>query len=192
MDWRVESLFVPSDMTYELGSAPVRGGPLFLLGMPVFVSNEVPPWCAGVARRALDDMTSIACGTARFPGGPTVSERAVFHKELGRAEVRLRAARLAHRDAMAAAWESAVAGTAPTQQQQIAVTSASVYEVETCAEVVSDLFRYGGGRVLSLASPMQRHLRNLLAARQHLALSEESYETAGRFRIDAAAKRRSG
>lgn len=190
LDWRLESVFVPSDMTYELGSAAVRGGPLFRLGMPAFVSNEVPPWCAGVARRALDDMTSIATRTARFPGGPTVSERAVFHKELGRAEVRLRAARLAHRDAMAAAWASACSGpdAAPSEEEQIAVTSASVYEVETCADVVSDLFRYGGGRVLSLASPMQRHLRNLLAARQHLALSEESYETAGRFRIESAVK----
>ena len=28
---------------------------------------------------------------------------------------------------------------------------------------------------------MQRHLRNVLAARQHLALSEEHYETAGRY-----------
>ena len=70
--------------------------------------------------------------------------------------------------------------------------AAGAGRLETCAEVVSDLFRYGGGRVLSLASPMQRHLRNLLAARQHLALSEESYETAGRFRLQAAAKRRSG
>jgi hypothetical protein len=30
---------------------------------------------------------------------------------------------------------------------------------------------------------MQRHLRNALAARQHLALSEENYEAAGRYRI---------
>ena len=62
---------------------------------------------------------------------------------------------------------------------QLAVTTASVYAVETCADVVSDLFRYGGGRVLALANPMQRHLRNVLAARQHLALSEENYEAAG-------------
>jgi len=190
LDWRVESLFVPSEMTYELGAAAPRGGALFRLGMPAFVSNEVPPWCAGVARRALDDMTSIATRTARFPGGPTVSERAVFHKELGRAEVRLRAARLVHRDAMGRAWETAVSGSAPSEGEQIAVTSASVYAVETCFDVVSDLFRYGGGRVLSLASPMQRHLRDLLAARQHLALSEESYETAGRFRLELAAEGR--
>jgi indole-3-acetate monooxygenase len=76
------------------------------------------------------------------------------------------------------------------EAQQIAVTSASVFAVETCAEVVTDLFRYGGGRVLSLSHPMQRHLRNVLAARQHVAVSEEHYETAGRERIQSVKSRR--
>jgi alkylation response protein AidB-like acyl-CoA dehydrogenase len=113
-----------------------------------------------------------------------VSDRAVFHKELGRAEVKLNAARLLHRDAMLACWTAAVSGVAPSEELQIAVTTASVFAVETCTEIVVDLFRYGGGRVLALSNPMQRHLRNILAARQHLALSEEHYEAAGRLRID--------
>jgi indole-3-acetate monooxygenase len=191
LDFRVDELFVPEEMTYDLGIPAVRGGDLFRLGMPAFVSNEVPPLCAGLARRALDDMTELAFHTQRFPGGPTVSERAVFHKELGRAETKLRAARLVHREAMADAWETACAGETPPEEQQLAVTAASVFAVETAAEVVSDLFRYGGGRVLALSNPMQRHLRNALAARQHLALSEEGYEAAGRYRLQSAASRRS-
>ena len=191
LDFSVDSVFVPTEMTYDLGMPAVRGGDLFCLGMPAFVSNEVPPLAIGLARRALDDMTELATHTARFPGGPTVSERAVFHKELGRADIRIRAARAVHREAMAAAWESAVAGTAPGEELQLAVTTASIYAVETCADVVSDLFRYGGGRVLALSNPMQRHLRNVLAARQHLALSEEQYETAGRYLLQSAKARHS-
>jgi alkylation response protein AidB-like acyl-CoA dehydrogenase len=187
LDWTITDVFVPDDRTYQLG-APARGGELFRLGMPAFVSNEVPPLCIGLARRALDDMTELATRTARFPGAPTVAERAVFHKELGRAEVRLRAARLVHREAMAACWASAVAGGAPSVAEQLAVTSASVFAVETCAEIVTDLFRYGGGRVLALSNPMQRHLRDVLAARQHVALSEEHYEAAGRYRIESLPK----
>jgi alkylation response protein AidB-like acyl-CoA dehydrogenase len=190
LDFSLDGIFVPQELTYDLGTAAVRGGDLFRLGMPAFVSNEVPPLAIGLARRALDDMTELATHTARFPGGPTVSERAVFHKELGRAETRIRAARAIHREAMAAAWESAVAGTVPGEEIQLAVTTASVYAVETCADVVSDLFRYGGGRVLALSNPMQRHLRNVLAARQHLALSEENYETAGRYLLQSAKARR--
>jgi len=190
LDFSVDGVFVPEELTYDLGIPAVRGGDLFRLGMPAFVSNEVPPLAIGLARRALDDMTDIATHTARFPGGPTVSERPVFHKELGRAETRIRAARAVHREAMAAAWEAAVGGAVPGEELQLAVTTASVYAVETCAEVVGDLFRYGGGRVLALANPMQRHLRNVLAARQHLALSEENYEIAGRYLLQSAKARR--
>jgi alkylation response protein AidB-like acyl-CoA dehydrogenase len=82
-------------------------------------------------------------------------------------------------------WATAQKGNVPDGTQQLALTAASVYAVETCADVISDLFRYGGGRVLSLSSPMQRHLRNALAARQHIAVSEEFYEAAGRLRIES-------
>ena len=185
LDWAVSDLFVPASRAYEFGPG-VRGGDLFRLDMPAFVSNEVPPFAVGLARRALDDMTELATRTSRWPGGPAVSERAVFHKELGRAEVRLRAARLVHREAMAACWASATSGQVPSAQQRLAVTAASVFAVETCAEIVVDLFRYGGGRVLASSSPMQRYLRDILAARQHIALSEEHYEAAGRYRIESA------
>jgi indole-3-acetate monooxygenase len=191
LDFSVDGIFVPSEMTYDLGAAAVRGGDLFRLGMPAFVSNEVPPLAIGLARRAIDDMTELATHTARFPGGPTVSERAVFHEELGRADTRVRAARAVHREAMALAWESAVVGTIPGEELQLAVTTASVFAIETCADVVNDLFRYGGGRALALSNPMQRHLRNVLAARQHLALSEENYEAAGRYILQSAKARRS-
>jgi len=183
LDWTLEEVFVPSEMTYVIGSGPARGGALFRLGFTTFIANEVPPWCAGVARRALDDITALAAVTARAPGGPPVSEREVFQSALGRAEVRLRAARAAHRDAMSRAWSSARAGSLPSEAERAAVAAASVYAAETCFDVVSDLFRYGGGRLLSLSSPVQRHLRDLLAARQHRALSDEAYEAAGRLRL---------
>jgi indole-3-acetate monooxygenase len=90
---------------------------------------------------------------------------------------------------MADGWATARSGATPPEGQQHAITAASVFAVETAAEVVSDLFRYGGGRVLALSNPMQRHLRNALAARQHLALSDEGYEAAGRYRLESARSR---
>jgi indole-3-acetate monooxygenase len=186
LDFRADQIFVPEEQTYEFGAEAVRSGDLFRQELRLFVSNEVPPLCVGMARRALDDMTELASHTARFAGGATLSERAVFLKELGRAEVKVRAARLVHRDAIEAAFEAARSGNGAAEAPRTAVAAASVFAVETCAEVISDLFRYGGGRVLSLSSPMQRHLRNALAARQHVAVTEEQYEVAGRERIQSA------
>jgi alkylation response protein AidB-like acyl-CoA dehydrogenase len=189
MDFAMTEVFVPADMTWELTAGAVRGGDLFRQEVLLFVSNEVPPLCVGMARRALDDMTELAGHTARFAGARTLSERAVFLKELGRAQTKVRAARLVHRDAIEAAWEATRSGNGASPAQHAAVAAASVYAVETCAEVITDLFRYGGGRVLALSHPMQRHLRNSLAARQHVAVTEENYEVAGRERIESAKSR---
>jgi hypothetical protein len=67
-----------------------------------------------------------------------------------------------------------------------AVTAASIFAVETCAEVIADLFRFGGSRMLSLSGLLQRQLRDVLGARQHIGVSEQFYEIAGRLRVQAA------
>jgi indole-3-acetate monooxygenase len=149
----------------------------------VFVGNEVPPFCVGMTRRAVDDMVEVAAGTTRGIGGAPLAERPVFQRELGLAEVRLRAAQLLYRDAIGAAWEAARGGADPSERVTLATATAHAHVAETCAEVVSGLFRYGGGRVLALSHPMQRHLRNAMAVRQHVAATEEHYEAAGRERL---------
>ncbi|HEY1822624.1 MAG TPA: acyl-CoA dehydrogenase family protein [Trebonia sp.] len=180
LDYRLSDVFVPASMTYLRGGRGARGGALFQQPGHLFVDNEVPPLTVGLARRALSDMTALAGQTARFPGGATLRERAAFHRELGRAWSRIRAARAVHREAISAAWAATLAGDDVPARLITDAATASVYTVETCAEVVSDLFRYGGGRALSLSSTLQRHLRDALAARQHVSVSEEHYETAGR------------
>jgi alkylation response protein AidB-like acyl-CoA dehydrogenase len=180
LDFRFSDVFVPASMTYVRGGHAFRGGPLFRQPGHLFVDNEVPPLAVGLARRALAEMAELAGQTARFPGGATLQERAAFHKELGRAWARVRAARAVHREAISAAWAATLTGADVPARLLTDAATASVYTVETCAEVVADLFRYGGGRALSLTSRLQRHLRDALAARQHVSVSEEHYETAGR------------
>jgi alkylation response protein AidB-like acyl-CoA dehydrogenase len=183
-DFRLDDVFVPADLTFERGASACRGGALFNVEAHVFLSNELPPLMIGMARRALDEMAALAGQAARIPGGPPLADRPVFHEELGRAQTRLRAARAAHREAVMATWIAARAGAVPLRMHTD-LTVASVFAAETCADLTATLFRYGGGRLLSLSQRMQRLLRDLLAARQHIGLSEEAYERAGRDRIAA-------
>jgi alkylation response protein AidB-like acyl-CoA dehydrogenase len=182
-DFRLDEVFVPAELTFERAASACRGGALFSVEAHVFLSNELPPLMIGMARRALDEMTGLA-GQARIPGGPSLADRPAFHAELGRAQTRLRAARAAHRDAVQATWAAALAG-AVSPRMHTDLTVASVFAAETCADLTETLFRYGGGRLLALSQRMQRLLRDLLAARQHIGLSEEAYERAGRERIAA-------
>jgi alkylation response protein AidB-like acyl-CoA dehydrogenase len=185
-DFRLDEVFVPAEMTFERAASACRGGPLFHAEAHVFLSNELPPLAVGIARRALDEMAALAGRTSRWPGGPVLAERAVFRQEVGRAEARLRAARLVHRDAVAMAYEAARTGAGDLEGVHVGIAASSVYAVETCCDVIGGLFRYGGGRVLPASQPMQRYLRDCLATRQHIGLSEENYERAGRHRLQAA------
>jgi len=189
-DFALDDVFVPASLTFERAASACRGGALFNVEAHVFLSNELPPLMVGMARRALQEMIRLASQTARFPGGPAVAERTVFHKQVGRAEVSIRAASAAHRDAVASTWAVARTGRQPSASDHIALTTASVFAAETCTDVISDLFRYGGGRLLADSDLMQRLLRDMLAARQHIGLSEEAYERAGRERISSRQRER--
>lgn len=182
-DYSLDEVFVPTRRTLAWPGPAVRGGDLFRQPPPLFVSNELSPLVVGVARRAIDDMYALAGATGRRPDSAYVGERAAFHKDIARAEARLRAASLLGRDSVAETWAAARAGREPGTSFVPRQMAQHTFVMEECADVVVQIIRYGGGRVLALSHPMQRHLRNLLAARQHVYVSEENYELAGRARL---------
>jgi hypothetical protein len=128
-------------------------------------------------------MYEMAVATSRKPGGASLADRLAFQKDISLAESRLRAVQLLYRDAVEQGWEAAQAGVELTEVTVMRLRAQHTFVVEECLELVSRIFRYGGGRALSLANPMQRHLRNLTAAMQHVYISDENYEVAGRARI---------
>ena len=58
------------------------------------------------------------------------------------------------------------------------LTVASVFAAETCADVVGTCSATAAGGCSRCPGLMQRLLRDVLAARQHIGLSEEAYERA--------------
>jgi indole-3-acetate monooxygenase len=173
-DFRLAEVFVPASLTFERAASACRGGALFNVEAHVFLSNELPPLMVGMARRALAEMTRLGD-----------RQRTVFHSELGRAEASIRAARAVHRDAVVSTWELAHAGRQPSARDHLALTTASVFAAETATDVIGGLFRSGDERLLARDELMQRLLRDVLAARQHIGLSEEAYERAGRDAVES-------
>jgi alkylation response protein AidB-like acyl-CoA dehydrogenase len=189
-DFSLTETFVPAARTFDWagGAASRRGGDLFRQVPLLFVSNELGPVVVGVARRAIDDMYALAGATDRRGSRVYLSERAAFLKDIARAECRLRAARLLYRDTVAECWATARAGTEPDAAFVPWQLARHTLVVEECAALVDGLIRYAGGRALALDHPMQRHLRNLIAARQHVYVSDENYELAGRARLATPAE----
>lgn len=183
-DFSLAGVHVPAARICRwFGAAPKRGGLLFRQPQLLFLANELSPVAVGIARRAVDDMYEMAAATARGPRGSVLADRLAFQKDISVAESRVRAMQLLYRDAVAQGWEIARTGAGASDVLVSRLRAQHTLIVEECLDVVSRIFRYGGGRALSLKNPMQRHLRNLTAAMQHAYISDENYEVAGRARI---------
>jgi len=182
-DYLLEDVFVPSSRVMAAyGGAPQRGGPLFRQPIMIFISNELSPLVVGVARRAIDDMIDLARATTRSLSGGLV-DRPSFAKAIGRAEAKWHAARALYREAAKEGFGIVSDGKEIDEGLVAELRARHTLVAEMCAELVTDIVRYGGGRVLSVNSPLQRHLRNLLGALQHIYLSEENFELSGAVAI---------
>ncbi len=182
-DFSAQNLFVPDNFAWDAASTePKRGGPLYLLGRPGFVTNEHSAFALGVGRRALDAVTEVATAKTRGYNSPNLlADRSVFQGALGECDLRLRAARALNVEILEEAWQSVCNGKTPEPWLQAQMRSCATYTTEVAADVVSQAFRFGGGSALFTSSALQQCLRDINAAAQHQMVSDTAYENHGQF-----------
>ena len=181
-DFSVKDHFVPEAFTWDMERArPQRGGPLYRLGMPGFVTNEHAAFALGVARRALDAITVLAATKSRGLRPAPLAGRAAFQRFLGEAELRLRAARALAVELNEAAWTTVRIGDDLTGRQHAELRSAAVLATDAALDITARAFRYAGGGALYDASVLQRCLRDLGAGAQHFMVSDSAYENLGQI-----------
>ena len=181
-DFSVKDHFVPEAFTWDIERAqPQRGGALYRLGLPAFVTNEHAAFALGVARRALDAVTALAAGKSRGLKLAPLVGRGTFQRFVGEAELRLRAARALAVELNDAAWTTVDLGESLTARQHAELRSAAVHATEVSLDVVTRAFRYAGGSAVYDASVLQRCLRDLNAGAQHFMVSDSAYEGLGQL-----------
>ncbi len=187
-DFSIENVFVPEEMTCPLidvihGNA-VTGGPSVRLGLPAGVASFHIGIPLGIARRALDEITTQAIEKGRgFPPSPLPTQPH-FQYELGKAETELAAARALALQLMSELYAEAEAGRTLPPPRQAQARAASTYITEVAERVTSIAFQAAGGGALFEANPLQRCLRDVLAAGQHFAVSRTSYQALGQFKLN--------
>jgi alkylation response protein AidB-like acyl-CoA dehydrogenase len=179
-DMSVEDLFVPERHTYDNLAPAARGGPVYTITLPGFVTNEHGAFVLGAARRALEETAELAKTKTRgyiVPRG--VAGREVFQSDLGRCEVALAAARQGLIATSEEAWQAAVAGRPVDAAMQMRMRAMAVHATEVSLEVVRTMFRYAGARSLYAGNVVERCLRDVTAASQHGMVSDVAYEAHG-------------
>lgn len=187
-DISVEDRFVPEHLAWDFRAAPVqRGGPLYQLGLPGFVANEHAAFALGTARAALDTLLASATRARGYaPDARRLAERGVVQRMVGRSELALGAARALAIARNEDAWQTVVAGRQLAPRQQAELRALATWCTEVAVEVVTQAFRYAGGNAIYEASVMQRCLRDIQVAAQHLIVSDSAYENLGQFILGVA------
>ncbi len=182
-DFSVENLFVPTSFAYDVSlTEPLRGGAIYRLGRPGFVTNEHSAFALGVARRALN--TALEVGQSKTRGYISVNplaRRPAFQRMLSEADLRLRATRLINVEVLEEASRAVNEGHPPSPLLQTEMRSLCSYTTDVAVEIVTQAFRFAGGAALFDSSILQRCLRDINAGAQHQMVSDTAYENHGQF-----------
>lgn len=185
-DFSLTEYVVPDAFTWELLRAqPQRGGPLYRLGLPGFVANEHAAFALGVGRCALETVIALARSKRRgFTPSPSPLEaRPAFQRAVGVGDLRLRAARALVLEIFAEAWAALCAGQIPSPRMQAEMRGVAAFATEVAVDITTQAFRYAGGAAVYRTQRLQRCLRDINVAAQHLMVSDIAYETHGQFAL---------
>ena len=186
-DFVLNDYFVPAEMAFDLlTSDPKRGGPMFWLGRPGFVTTDHAGFALGVARRALDEIARQAGSYQRGYLASPIAQRGALQHDLGKCDQQLRAARALCREALAEAWEFCIRQERPDLEGQLRLRAACAYATDIGCRVATAAFRYGGGNAIYNDRILQRCLRDINAAAQHFMVNTSAYDNLGQFRLGMA------
>lgn len=174
-------LFVPEHRTFAF-PFPVaqRGGLLFRLPVLGFFGPAFSGFPQGVGRRALEEISALAATKKRIVSTTTLAERAVFQRDLGMAHDKLRAMGMLTRHELAGLWQRLHDGVDGSAVETAQLLSAYSGNADAAIEATEVAFRYGGGEALYETSVLQRLLRDMRVASQHVLVGEHNYEALGK------------
>ena len=186
-DFVLTDYFVPEDMAFDLLTTdPRKGGPMFWMGRPGFVTTDHAAFALGVARRALDEISLQAGSYQRGYLASPIGLRGALQHDLGKCDQQLRAARALCREALEDAWEFCLREERPDLESQLRLRGACVYATDIACQVATTAFRYGGGSAIYNDRVLQRCVRDINAAAQHFMVNTSAYDNLGQFRLGMA------
>ena len=180
-EFAVRELFVPATRSAALMTDTPLPGPLYRFPLFGLLGVGIAAVALGVARLAIDSLIELATQKTRQGSARVLAERASTQEHVARSEARWQAARAFLLHAVDAAWIAAV------ETGQISITHkrdirlATTFATEEAAVVVNRMHTTAGGSSVFDASPIQRCLRDVHVATQHMMVGESTYELTGRL-----------
>ena len=185
-DCSIDKLYVPRDLTFSwdlLNPKPLRGGPSYLMPPFAYVAKEHGSVAIGGARRALDELITIATTTRGTFRASKLDERQVVHRFIGEADLKLRSARALMHERYAALFDKLLAGQRPDAADIADVRAIAVHATDVAVWIATQAYHFAGNTGLHHPHVIGRLLRDLNTAGIHQVMSDTAYENHGKIRL---------
>jgi alkylation response protein AidB-like acyl-CoA dehydrogenase len=192
-DFTIEPLFVPAAYTYALRPDEPLGrayqGPLYRFPFWGLFTVPIGAVALGIAQGALDACLESAATRGRSGRAELLRDRPTFQAKVGETASLIRAARAWLHASAQQAWEATVAGRSASLQERADLILAGTHATHTAAAAVRMAYTEAGGSANYRRSPLQRALRDIHAATQHVGIAPHWFEEAGRLLLGFAPSR---
>ena len=183
-DFQVTDLFVPERHTIPLVDfqpPPRRPGPLYAVPMTSTFVSCIATVALGIARAAIESLIEIGAEKRTAGSSTVLRDKPMAQADLARAEALLGAGRAYLFGELGTMWEDAVAGRAIELRARAAVRLAACHATQCAIQVVDLMYQSAGGAALFQSGRLERCLRDVHAAGQHIAVNmQANLEPVGR------------
>ncbi len=179
-DMEVRDVFVPAERSLSiLTERPRIDRPLYAFPAFGLLGLGIPAVALGIARRAIDELTTLAQQKKLMAvGGQLLARRPAVQEAVAEAEATLRAARALLLETVHTTFEAATRREV-TLHHRAELRLSYTHAVRSAARVVDRMYEAAGGTAVYRASPLQRCLRDIHVATQHAMVAPPTLEVIG-------------
>ena len=173
-DVAVRNCFVPRHRVVDLAGGPFTDEAPARFPIYGLLAAGIGAVCLGIARNSIEQLIDLA--GAKTPTGSKrrLADRGAVQEAIGRAEAMVGAAHSYLLDTATAA------GPEVTLDDRVRLRNAATHAVEVSRAAVDLTYGMAGGSAVYAASPLQRCLRDVHTATQHMMVGQPTWELTGR------------
>jgi indole-3-acetate monooxygenase len=170
---------VPAEHSLSFREQPVEQGPLYAFPTIGLFATAIAAVPLGIARHAIDIFTELARAKVASRSRQTLNQHAMLQADLGRAEALVRSGRAFLYETLGAAWKVVSAGDKLDITQRAMLWLAATHATSAATQAVDLMFSAGGSASVYANTGLERCLRDIRTASQHVVVVPSNYETVG-------------
>ncbi len=180
-EFSLNGLFIEERWAVDMSRPPMHQGDLYKIPLGLLFAVSFASVALGVARAGLDVVFALAADKVPGYTRQVLRDDTLVQDQLGRAEVRWRAAR-AYLHATVAEVASTLAPIeAARDEERIALRMAGTHVIREAAAVLDIAYQVAGSSGIYQSNPLQRRVQDMNVITQHVQGRRSHYAFVGKY-----------